>query len=375
MNGNLTRLVGELYRVVDPVSNVESIGKVAHLLNVRGVEALPVVAGGTIVGMATQSGLAQALRAGLESDAPVGAVLSAAPPSVGAHESAATALRMLADGPWSMLLVVDAQERLVGVIRPSDLVQPPFRAPRPKMVGGMATPFGVYLTNGTLRAGAKGLPLVLTGAALVLLHSISVLTVYTIFDRPWFTGSGLSGSSQLSLVGFLITAMFLGLLRASPLAGIHAAEHMTVHAIEQGEPLTPAVVGRMPRLHPRCGTNFVTGMLIFLTVVSGNWTPDQELKALVAALSALLLWRPVGMWLQRHVTTKPPSARQIQLGIDAGEDLLRQYASRPGVDPSFWTRLAATGLPFILLGSTTTMTLIVTIAHWVPWMAPLRVSL
>jgi len=71
--------------------------------------------------------------------------------------------------------------------------------------------------------------------------------------------------------GLLRMVLFLGYLAAISLAPdirrvfmYHGAEHMTIHAFEHDEELTPARIEPYPTAHPRCGTAF----LLFVVVVS-----------------------------------------------------------------------------------------------------------
>ena len=48
-------------------------------------------------------------------------------------------------------------------------------------------------------------------------------------------------------LNLLALTLFLLLMRVSRLAGYHAAEHQTVHAMERNETLVPEIVCRMPR--------------------------------------------------------------------------------------------------------------------------------
>jgi uncharacterized protein YqhQ len=47
----------------------------------------------------------------------------------------------------------------------------------------------------------------------------------------------------------------------------HGAEHMTVHARENGEPLEVETVRRYPAAHPRCGTAFLLVVVVLSVVV------------------------------------------------------------------------------------------------------------
>ncbi len=55
----------------------------------------------------------------------------------------------------------------------------------------------------------------------------------------------------------------------------HGAEHMTIHAFEHGDPLTPEAISKYPTAHPRCGTAFlllVIAVSIIVFAIVG--TPD-----------------------------------------------------------------------------------------------------
>ncbi len=49
----------------------------------------------------------------------------------------------------------------------------------------------------------------------------------------------------------------------------HGAEHMTIHAYEQGLPLDVATVRAMTTLHPRCGTTFLV-LVVLVGIVLGS---------------------------------------------------------------------------------------------------------
>jgi uncharacterized protein YqhQ len=100
---------------------------------------------------------------------------------------------------------------------------------------------------------------------------------------------------------------------------------MTVHAIERGEPLEMEYVRRMPRVHPRCGTNLAAGAVIFLTLANLNTGVYQDLTLLFALVATLLAWRPAGNLLQAIFTTRPPNEKQLRNGIEAGKQLLHRY--------------------------------------------------
>ena len=118
----------------------------------------------------------------------------------------------------------------------------------------------------------------------------------------------------------------------------HGAEHKTVFAFENGDPLETAAVQKYSTYHPRCGTSFLmTVMLIsigfyMLVPFTTFWARFASRIALLPVIagvsyeiirfaakhrgSLFALMTAPGLWLQR-ITTKPPSDDQAQCAIDA----------------------------------------------------------
>jgi uncharacterized protein YqhQ len=126
---------------------------------------------------------------------------------------------------------------------------------------------------------------------------------------------------------------------------------MVVHAIERGEALRPEIVKRMPRIHPRCGTNLAIGALLFTGLVQGMWSTLHEAGALFALIITLAVWRPIGNFAQKYVTTKEPRDKDVESAIAAANELLKNYRSSERRMPTIGSRLLASGLPFVLVGS------------------------
>src|ERR1700756_125567 len=118
----------------------------------------------------------------------------------------------------------------------------------------------------------------------------------------------------------------------------HGAEHKTVFAFENGDPLNTEAVQKYSTFHPRCGTSFLmTVMLIsigfyMLVPVTTFWARFAVRVAflpLIAGVSyeiirfaakhrgsLFALMTAPGLWLQR-ITTQPPSDDQAQCAITA----------------------------------------------------------
>jgi uncharacterized protein YqhQ len=118
----------------------------------------------------------------------------------------------------------------------------------------------------------------------------------------------------------------------------HGAEHKTVFAFENGDPLEIAAVQKYSTFHPRCGTSFLmTVMLIsigfyMLIPFTTFWLRFASRIALLPVIagvsyeiirfaakhrgSLFALMTAPGLWLQR-ITTQPPSDEQAQCAIVA----------------------------------------------------------
>jgi CBS domain-containing protein len=249
-----------------------------------------------------------------------------------------------------VLPVVEGDGGLLGLASRSDLVQELARPFRPPLVGGMATPIGVYLTTGAVSGGAGMGALFLTG-----------LAMSAVFLLTFFLGQPLTGlvarlpdsvrvSADLLLQSVVQTGLFLLLIRLSPMAGYHAAEHQVVHAIEKGEPLLVRTVRAMPRVHPRCGTNLVAGGMLLGLIGTILQPLLGSVGYLLAGLVALAYWRTFGGWLQQYLTTRPATDAQIESGIRAAKALLEQHGRNPYAPVRPHVRLWRMGFLQILTG-------------------------
>jgi len=144
------------------------------------------------------------------------------------------------------------------------------------------------------------------------------------------------------LIGYLVAISFLPDVRR--VFAYHGAEHMTIHAFEHGDPLTPERIEPYPTAHPRCGTAFlllvvVISIAIFAFLPRVNLFIDLIVRlALVIPVASIsyealrlgaahegssvmrLLVAP-GLLLQR-VTTRRPDARMIEVAVASLEEAI-----------------------------------------------------
>ncbi|MDQ1389904.1 MAG: hypothetical protein QOF56_3358 [Acidobacteriaceae bacterium] len=118
----------------------------------------------------------------------------------------------------------------------------------------------------------------------------------------------------------------------------HGAEHKTVFAFENGDPLETGAVQKYSTYHPRCGTSFLMTVML-ISIVFYMMFPVTTLWARFAVRIAMLpviagvsyeiirfaakhrgslfaLMTAPGLWLQR-ITTQPPTDEMAQCAIDA----------------------------------------------------------
>ena len=344
----LSQSVGALARHAETVHLGQSLESVAATLRYAESAMVVVLDEPLVAGVVDEAGLSACLAAGADPHEPLERAMRPAN-TIAPYATGAEALRRFEDEGSGPLVVVDEAGHLLGILSPSDLFPKRIEPMRPPAIGGMATPFGVYLTTGGVRAGASNLALVSTGMLLFTLFLAGVLLTdplaAALVQEPRWQGVEEAVSEYLPILLFLVG------MRALPLAGTHASEHMVVHAIERGEPLIASVVARMPRVHPRCGTNIAVGAGIFLGVFHADFLADEQIRLLLAGLATLALWRPVGSLAQRWVTTKPPSAHQIDAGVEVGRALLERFSASPHTTPSFAARIWNSGMLHVMAGA------------------------
>ena len=131
----------------------------------------------------------------------------------------------------------------------------------------------------------------------------------------------------------------------------HGAEHKTVFAFENGDPLNSANVQKYSTYHPRCGTSFlmtvmIISMLVYMAIpVHTFWARFGiriALLPLIAGVSyeiirfaakhrgsLFALMTAPGLWLQR-ITTQPPDDSEVECAIVALDAAMALEKQRGG---------------------------------------------
>jgi len=231
------------------------------------------------------------------------------------------------------------------VITRSSIIHYLTRLVKPRSLGGLATPLGVYITDGKHQGGAGSSGLFLTGIVLgVIINIVQLITTVAL----GFLGITAINGVTLPLIIIAQITLFLLILRLTPLVKYHAAEHQTINAIERGMPLSLETVKRQPKEHIRCGTNLmvlILGLQLVIMAYAGffsKFDPLLQFLFLVVGFSFVFsYWKQGGMLLQKYFTTVKGSDKYIFSGIKAGEDILKKYkedtaAESPTLSQKIW---------------------------------------
>ncbi|MGO8683690.1 MAG: DUF1385 domain-containing protein [Thermoleophilia bacterium] len=188
--------------------------------------------------------------------------------------------------------------------------------------------------------------LVVALALAVGLFFLAPLGITGIF-KSWL-GTGIAFWLVEGLVRVAIFIAYLALVTRIPdlrrVFEYHGAEHMSIHALEHGDPLTPAACQKYKTLHVRCGTSFllvvmVVSIIVFAFVRWPVWyvliLSRIVLVPFIAGISYEIIriagkheTNPVvrvlmapGLALQ-WMTTRPPDEGQLEVAISALERVL-----------------------------------------------------
>jgi len=192
---------------------------------------------------------------------------------------------------------------------------------KPRTISGVATPMGVYLSDGVHQAGVKNLGLILNGMVFALFFIVA----------EFFTAS----VTNPLLGTFAKLFLFLVFFKLSPLSQIHSSEHKVINAIEKGLPLDVETVQKQSAIHARCGTNLLVLFVGISTIFYITNMIIPKIWFLRFTVSFLLLvglfgyWKQIGFFIQKIFTTKTPDEKQLKSAIKVGAELLHLSKAEP----------------------------------------------
>src|SRR5919112_6156939 len=211
------------------------------------------------------------------------------------------------------------------------------------------------IRSANIQASAEGVQLGKGSVALMLGVTMTIAVAF-FFLLPLFLASFTTSKVQSDWIqhiveGLIRVGLFLGYLaviaRMPDIRRVfeyHGAEHMTIHALEHGDPLTVDEIRKYPTAHPRCGTEFLV-VVIALSIIAFSLVGRQDVTVMVGSRILLIpVIAAVGYellrWGARHranpivkaimapgilvqmITTKPPSDDQIEVAIASMEQAL-----------------------------------------------------
>jgi uncharacterized protein YqhQ len=181
--------------------------------------------------------------------------------------------------------------------------------------------------------------------------AIAVFSLLPLFISSVATTGSSQGWAQPAVEGLIQVCLFLAYLtfvsRTPDIYRVfqyHGAEHMTIHALEAGDPLTVAEVRKYPTAHHRCGTEFLV-ILVLLSIFAFSLVGKQEPIVMILSrfigipilaavgyevlkIGAKFRHNPVmrvimfpGILVQM-ITTKRPTDDMIEVAISSMEEAL-----------------------------------------------------
>jgi uncharacterized protein YqhQ len=210
------------------------------------------------------------------------------------------------------------------------------------------------IRSANMAASEEGVELGNGGIALMLGITLAIGIGIFFFLPAFITRTVLPSQTGIlfhAAEGVVQVSIFLGyLLLISRMGDVrrtfqyHGAEHMSIHALEAGDPLTVEAVRKYPTAHPRCGTEFLV-VVILVSIIVFSLVGRQEIVIMIGSRivlipviagisyellrfgarhrgSRLVRWvfQP-GIWVQK-ITTKQPTDDMLQVAIVSLEQAL-----------------------------------------------------
>jgi len=181
--------------------------------------------------------------------------------------------------------------------------------------------------------------------------AIAVFSIVPLLISSAATSGARQGWVQPVVEAVIQVSLFLGYLafvsRTPDIYRVfqyHGAEHMTIHALEAGDPLTVDAVRKYPTAHHRCGTEFLVILVLLSIVVFSLIGRQPPLVMILSRLIGIPILAAVGYEvlklgakfrryrvmraimfpgiLVQKITTKRPTDDMIEVAISSMEEAL-----------------------------------------------------
>jgi hypothetical protein len=133
-----------------------------------------------------------------------------------------------------------------------------------------------------------------------------------------------------------VLALFFAAMKFSPIGRYHGAEHKAVAAYEEHGEVTLEGARKSSRLHPRCGTNILSYIVLAALIDPlVGWWGYAILQFILISEAWFVLGksRPsiaVGNFLQKYFTTTEPSRAELEVAVESMRRLLRAEEGHAG---------------------------------------------
>ncbi|HEV8054419.1 MAG: DUF1385 domain-containing protein [Chloroflexi bacterium] len=252
-------------------------------------------------------------------------------------------------GPDGRIFV--AQEPLASLLHRNRFARAPFFRGLIVLYETLVVGTRWLMRSGSIAAASEGVAMGGATLAITLLLTlglaIGLFVLLPLFLAQATTNAAIPGGQafiQHLVEGLIRVGIFVGYLlvvsRSAEIRRVfqyHGAEHMTIHALENEDPLTLERVRRYPTAHPRCGTEFLV-VFIIVSILIFSLLAGQDLLIsivgrillipVIASVSyEILRWGAKhrehwwirwlflpGIWLQA-ITTKQPDDSMIEVAI------------------------------------------------------------
>jgi uncharacterized protein YqhQ len=250
--------------------------------------------------------------------------------------------------------IVSQTEPLSGTFRATRWAKMPFVRGLVVLYETLVVGTRWLVRSANLAASEEGVELGSGGVAVMLTITMAIGIAIFFFLPLLITRAVVQGQGGLLehvVEGCVQVAIFIGYLLLISRAGdvkrtfmYHGAEHMSIHALENGDPLTVDRVRPYPTAHPRCGTEFLV-VVIILSILTFSLIGRQPIPVTIVSRIILIpciaavayeilqfgarhegnpIMRAIitpGIWVQ-SITTKRPTDDQIEVAIVSLQEAL-----------------------------------------------------
>lgn len=332
------------------ISKNQSLSKIIELLQAKSIETIPILDNEKICGMIDSKELLKTLRY-LNNNSNIYASKITAENimtnNISTIPDTSTIEDILEKNAFyhAYTPIVDENNNYTGeCISRKKLICYIFKTLNLGKIIGIATPIGIYLTDGLHQTGSKDFGLVIFGAFLAFLNFLIDFTNFFInFNEPIFN------------IIFKII-LFLILFKILPISSILASKHKVINAMNKGLPLTYDIVEAQSPIYTNGIINlFVLGIgILFIFYINYEFLPDIWIfKFFLTFIFLLILFshfKHINSFLQKIFLTKNTSKKQILQAIHSAENLQKLKQETPPRKISALQYIYTSGVLQIIVG-------------------------